>query len=101
MSDCRELHIAPGDSAGGCLKQALNLPQGGLLNKQDLLSCGPLPPLRPLDEWRRIREEYWQTLSPELPFSFADFHRDLLTNTQTIQQAESFMVSAQWCARIR
>src|SRR5258705_1031595 len=92
MSDRRELHIAPGNSAGGCMEQALSLPEGSLLDNQDLLSCGPLPPLRTLDEWTRIREGYWQTLSPEVPFSFADFHRDLLTNTQTIRQAESIVV---------
>jgi len=74
------------------MKQALNLPSGRLLDNQDLLSCGPLPPLRTLDEWRRIREDYLQTLFPEFPFSFANFHRDLLTNTQTIQEAESVTV---------
>jgi Domain of unknown function (DUF1835) len=92
MSNGRELHIGPGASAGGCMKQALNLPRGSLLDNQDFLSCGPLLPLRTLDEWRRIREEYLQTLSPEFPFSFADYPRDLLTNTQTIQEAESVTV---------
>src|SRR5258705_7770359 len=92
MSDGRELHIAPGSSAGGCMEQALNLPRGSLLDNRDLLSCGPLLPLRTLDEWKRIREEYLQALTPESPFFFADFHRDLLTNASTIQEAESVTV---------
>jgi len=92
MSDGRELHIAPGSSAGGCMEQALNLPRGSVLDNRDLLSCGPLLPLRTLDEWKRIREEYLQALTPESPFFFADFHRDLLTNASTIQEAESVTV---------
>ena len=89
MPNLRELHIAPGTAAGGSIKQALNLPAGNLLDNQDLLSCGPLHPLRTLDEWRRNREEYLRTLYSEFQFSFADFHRDLLTNTRTVLEAES------------
>jgi hypothetical protein len=89
MFHSRELHIAPGTSAGGCMKQAFNLPAGSLLDDQDLLSIGPLPPLRTIDEWRRIRQEYLQTLYPEFPFSFADFQRDLLSNTQSLREANS------------
>ena len=72
--------------------QALNLPSGNLLDNQDLLSCGPLHPLRTIDEWRRNREEYLRTLYAEFQFSFADFHRDLLTNTRILLEAESVTV---------
>lgn len=89
MSQSRELHIAPGTSAGGCMKQALNLPAGNLLDNQDLLSIGPLPPVRTIDEWSRMRQEYLRTLYPEFPFSFADFQRDLVTNTQSLREAKS------------
>lgn len=89
MSHSRELHIAPGPSAGGCMKYAFHLPAGGLLDNQDLLSIGRLPPFRDVDEWRGIREEYLRTLYPEFQFSFAGFHRDLLSNTETVREAES------------
>lgn len=89
MSRPYDLHVAPGTSAGGCMQHAFNLPAGSLLDNQDLLSIGPLRPLRTIDEWRRIREEYLETLYPEFPFSFADFHRDLLTNTQSVLDAKS------------
>lgn len=92
ISNCRELHIAPGTSAGGSMKQALNLPPGTLLDNQDLLSCGPLPQLRTLDEWRRIREEYLRSLYSDFQFSFSEFHRDLLTNAKTVLEAESVIV---------
>ena len=92
ISKRRELHIAPGTAAGGCMKQALNLPPCTLLDNQDLLSCGPLPPLRTLDEWRRIREEYLRSLYSEVQFSFSEFHRDLLTNTKTVLEAESVTI---------
>ena len=72
--------------------QALNLPSGNLLDNQDLLSCGPLHSLRTIDEWRRNREEYLRTLYAEFQFSFADFHRDLLTNTRILLEAESVTV---------
>jgi len=68
-------------------KYAFNLPAGGLLDNRDLLSIGRLPPMRDVDEWKRIREEYLRTLYPEFPFSFADFHRDLLTNTKIVSAA--------------
>ena len=92
MSNRRELHIAPGTAAGGSIQHALNLPAGSLLDNQDLLSCGPLHPLRTLDEWRHIREEYLRTLYAEFPFSFAEFHRDLLTNSKIVREAETVTV---------
>ena len=92
MSNPGELHIAPGTAAGGSIKQALDLPDGSLLDNQDLLSCGPLHPLSTLDEWRRIREEYSRTLYSEFQFSFDQFDRDLLTNSKTVRKANSVTV---------
>ena len=89
MSQSDELHIAPGPSAGGCMQYALNLPAGILLDNQDLHSIGPLPPLHNVQDWTRIREEYLRTLYPEFEFSFKNFHRDLLTNTQRVREANS------------
>lgn len=93
MSDTRELHIAAGTAAGGCLVQAFNLAADELLSNQDCLSCGPLLPLHDLDEWRRLRERYLRTLYLDDPeFSFGAFHRDLLTNTPTLARAEKITI---------
>lgn len=89
MSYSRELHIAPGGAAAGCIKQALNLSPGELVVNDDLLSCGPLIPLRSLDEWRLKREEYLRTFYPTNGFSFADAPYDLLTNPASLREAKS------------
>jgi hypothetical protein len=78
-----EVHIAPGYSAAGCMKQALDLQRGDLLVHQDMLSCGPLPRVESLEEWARIREEYLRSLYPEWSdFSFA-CETDLLSWSST------------------
>jgi len=84
-----EIHIAPGPSAGGCLQAGLGLAPELLLVNHDVLSCGPLPPLDSLDDWRRVREAYLSSLDAEYPsFAFADQHRDLLTNSERLRAAQ-------------
>lgn len=85
----RQLHIAPSASAGGCLKQALNLPSDQLLDNDDLLSCGPLLPMRSLAEWIKMREDYAQPLYAGFEFKLAGFPRDLLSQTEIVRDAES------------
>jgi hypothetical protein len=64
-----------------------------LLSNQDCLSCGPLFPLRDLDEWRDFREGYLRGLALDDPqFSFGAFHRDLLTNTKALAQADTITI---------
>jgi hypothetical protein len=93
MSDTRELHIAPGTAAGGCLVQAFNLAADELLSSQDCLSFGPLLPLHHPDQWRRLRESYLRTLYLDNPeFSFGAFHRDLLSNARTLARADEIIV---------
>ena len=84
-----DLQIAPGNFVGGCIQQALNLPSGHLLDNGDLLSCGPLPPLRNLDEWINLREKYARSLYPGFDFTFAGFERDLLTHPEIVRRADS------------
>jgi len=83
-----EIHIAPGPSAGGCLQAGLALPRELLLINNDVLSCGPLPSLDSLDDWRNVREAYLRSFDPEdLGFTFADQDRDLLSNTERLRAA--------------
>jgi hypothetical protein len=66
----------------------LALASDQILVHHDLLSCGPLPPLLSLDEWRDVRESYLQSLEVERAgFSFADCPRDLLTSCERLTRA--------------
>jgi len=74
------------------MKQALHPEPGCLLVNQDFLSCGPLQRCKSLDEWRRVREQYLQSLYTDWPeFSFA-FESDLLTNAEKLQEAASIVL---------
>jgi Domain of unknown function (DUF1835) len=86
----RTVHVIQGLSAAGSLKQAIHPRPGELLANEDVLSCGPLQPIRSLDQWARDREAYWESVSPgrdERPFN-----RDLLANTQKFRELESCVV---------
>ena len=77
MSRLSEIHIALGDSAAGSLRQADTLPPGAkLLTLRDQLSCGPLPPLQSLAQWRDLRHAFWELVGPPdpdyPPFDFPD-----------------------------
>jgi len=86
MSNHRELHIVNGSSGGGILRQALSLSRDDILIHDDLLSCGPLLPLRTIDEWRTQRETYLRTLYP-IAFSFDSVNHDLLSCTEDLGHA--------------
>ena len=87
MPNNPELHIVLGSSAAGVLRQAFDLPRHSLLIHDDLLSCGPLIPLRSIDEWRKQREKYLRTLYP-FEFAFDSAHRDLLSCTEDLRDSQ-------------
>jgi hypothetical protein len=75
----RILHIAPGDSAGGSLQQAIN--EAGrddeVLRWLDDLSCGPVSP----DDFR-TRAEWWSRFHPNRDFEgFIKVFWDKVTET--------------------
>jgi Domain of unknown function (DUF1835) len=86
MPNSCELHVIPGSSAAGVVKQALDLPRHALVIHDDLLSCGPLFPLRSIDEWRKQREKYLRTLYP-FEFAFDSPYRDLLSCAEELRSA--------------
>jgi hypothetical protein len=55
------MHIAVGDSAGGLLV-AVGYARESILIQHDPLSVGPLRRLKSLDEWRAVREEFWDRI---------------------------------------
>jgi uncharacterized protein DUF1835 len=88
LTSRREVHIAPGLSAAGSLRQALRLSPDSILANQDVLSCGPLPLFRSVEEWRVRREAYWGNIY-QGDISFAESKQDLLTNSSIVHEAES------------
>jgi hypothetical protein len=65
----------------------MNPQPGELLVNEDVLSCGPLLPLRSIEEWARLREAYWDSVAScddQRPFN-----RDLLANSEGLRDADS------------
>jgi hypothetical protein len=81
-----QLFIVNGDSAAASLAQALGSDQR-ILVQQDVLSCGPLPPLETVELWRKVREEFWRKIGADLPASHRS--RDLLWNTDALRRSEA------------
>jgi hypothetical protein len=63
---------------------------GELLVNEDVLSCGPLPHFRSVDEWTRLREAYWDTVSPG--DSQRSFNHDLLANAGALLEVDSIVL---------
>jgi len=86
-----EIHIVSGFSAAGTLRQALR--PVALLVSDDVLSCGPLPPLESLEDWRQTREAYLRTLvldEPDFALTGRDDH--LLTEPSRLRAADSIFL---------
>jgi len=63
--EMRTVHIVPGDSAAGSLRQALGVSgEHEVVGLRDTLSCGPLPITSSLEQWARVRHEFWQGVHP-------------------------------------
>src|SRR5262245_1273558 len=89
----RKVHVVRGDAAAGCMKIALGLKASSLLVSFESLSCGPLLGLESLEEWHRVRANYWRSLDtdPEGPFELAaEF--DLLRNIEVLRRSESIVL---------
>jgi len=85
-----EVHIVAGPSAAACLQEGLALSPDRVLVHHDLLSCGPLPPLDSVEDWRDVRESYLRSLDIDGPsLSFAEQDRDLLSNRERLRSAET------------
>ncbi len=86
----RTIHVIQGLSAGGSFVQAMHPQPGELLVNEDVLSCGPLPPLRSIEEWAQLREAYWDSVASS--DDDRPFNRDLLTNSQVLRLADSIVL---------
>lgn len=86
----RQIHIVNGDSAGGVLRLALGCSAESILIDHDLLSVGPLPRVKSLDEWRTLRAAFWDRFDPRLRTS--DYSRDLLSHVDPLRNCEAVSV---------
>lgn len=81
------LHVILGDAAGGIFTRVF-FARDRLLIDQDVLSCGPTPPLTDTTAWTRLRHEYWNNIVPgnageNLPSRF-----NLVQNAKRLAEAE-------------
>jgi hypothetical protein len=96
-----ELHVTNGHAAAGGLLEALHCDRAAVLVSRDLLSCGPLPALGALDDWRRQRDSFWYGLVADAdePAPFdpqAGSPLDLLDNLRAFAAADTVTV---WVGR--
>jgi hypothetical protein len=85
-----EVHIVAGSSAAACLQEGLALSPDQVLIHHDLLSCGPLPLLDSLEDWRDVRETYLRSLDIEEPtLLFADQDRDVFANRERLRSTRT------------
>jgi hypothetical protein len=86
----RTVNVIQGYSAAGCFNQAFHPEPGELLVNDDVVSCGPLPLLRPIEKWTRVRKAYWDSIGPEEVRQ--SFNPDLLANTPALLEADSIVL---------
>lgn len=88
------LHIVLGDSAAQTFLAAFGNDQR-LLVDRDVLSVGPTRHCDDIAAWRRMRNDFWNELVPALTSEHQDSPRDLLSNLELLDRAESITA---WCA---
>jgi hypothetical protein len=88
----REVHIAPNDPVAGSMKQALGLERRTLFVNVDNLSCGPLPLLGSLEEWQRIRTQYWRSVYTDERDFDLESEFDPLRDVDALRNSESIVL---------
>ncbi|MEO8017400.1 MAG: DUF1835 domain-containing protein [Pseudomonadota bacterium] len=81
------LHVILGDSAGGIFTRVF-FARDRLLIDQDVLSCGPTPPLTDLAAWSKLRFDYWSSFVPGGAGEHVHSRFNLLDNAQRLADAE-------------
>ena len=81
------LHIILGDSAGGIFTRVF-FARDRLLIDQDVLSCGPTPPIVELAAWTKLRFDYWSSFVPGGATEHVQSRFNLVDNAQRLADAE-------------
>lgn len=87
------LHLVLGDSAGGIFTRVFYA-QDRLLIDQDVLSCGPTPPLTDLAAWNKTRLDYWHSFVPGQAGEHVHSRFNLVDNASRLKDAERIHVWA-------
>lgn len=62
------IHIVPGASAAGSVKQAHHFASDQVLIGYDPLASGPIPLTTDLERWKTVRDEYWAGINVEYAY---------------------------------
>lgn len=87
------IHVILGDSAGGTFTQVFHA-RDRLLIDRDVLSCGPTPPCDDLNQWSRVRLDFWNDGVPDGPDKFVQSPFDLVAQVNRLRDAERVRVWA-------
>src|SRR5882757_228573 len=88
----RRIHVLQGFSAAGCFAQAIHPKPEDVLVNDDVLSCGPLPIFRSVEQWTSLRGAYWDTVLPGDFSPPSEFNRDFLATLLGLQGTDSIVV---------
>ena len=81
------LHVILGDSAAGIFTRVFYA-RDRLLIDQDVLSCGPTPPITDLAAWSKLRFDYWTSFVPGGATEHVHSRFNLVDNAQRLADAE-------------
>jgi len=81
------LHVILGDSAGGIFTRVF-FARDRLLIDQDVLSCGPTPPIDDLAAWGKRRFDYWTSFVTGGATEHVHSRFNLVDNAQRLADAE-------------
>jgi len=79
------IHIVPGASAAGTVKQAHHFASDQFLIGYDPLASGPIPLTTDLEQWRSVRDEYWTGIKVEYAYVLNE-KNDLFHNIARLRE---------------
>lgn len=79
------VHIVPGASAAGSVKQAHHFASDQILIGYDPLASGPIPLTTDLDQWKSVRDRYWTGINVEYAYVINE-ENDLFHNIDSLRE---------------
>lgn len=79
------IHIVPGASAAGSVKQAHHFASDQILIAYDPLASGPVPLTTDLKQWKSVRDEYWTGINVEYAYVLNE-ENDLFHNIGRLKE---------------
>ena len=86
----RTINVIQSFYAARTFTQAMQPEPGELIVHEDVLSCGPLPPIRSIEEWTQLRKAYWDSIASSK--ERRPFNADLLSNAAALRDADSIVL---------